>query len=230
MKIWLVISALLSLCIVLAACGNSGAGKPTTSDTATAAGATAASATSSTASSAPPALRSLKGDEDDDETGERLANTNKDNDVDFDNDLKPQPGYNDSDDGPVRDYGRPASTAEESKLEDIAVRYYSVAARGDGATGCSLTDANFAKSVPEDYGSGAGPAYARGKTCPVVLTAIFKHAHAELAGAVRVTAVRVKGGQALVLVGSTTMPARFLALQRTHGVWGVVGLLGTEMP
>jgi hypothetical protein len=64
----------------------------------------------------------------------------------------------------------------------------------------------------------------------VVLSAIFKHAHAELSGKVLITAVRVQSDQALVLVGSTTMPAEYVSLRHTHGVWGIVGLLGTQMP
>jgi hypothetical protein len=175
-------------------------------------------------------LRSLKGDEDDDETSEHLSDTSKDNDADFDNDLKPQPGYDDADDGSVRDYGHAASPAEEQELRGIVTRYFGAALKGDGKTGCSLIDANFVKAIPEDYGRGAGPAYSRGNTCPVVLSATFEHAHAELSGPVLVTAVRVHGDEALVLVGSTTMPARYVSLRHSGGVWGIVGLLGTPMP
>lgn len=225
--------ALLSLC-GLAACGGSGAERRVSSDASTAVSTTAAATTATAAStgvaSAPPSLRSLKGDEDDDETGENLGNESKDNDADFDNDLKPQPGYNDSDDGSVRTYGHAATSAQRAQLEGIVTRYFAAAAKGDGATGCMLIDAQFVKAIPEDYGSGAGPAYARGKTCPVVLSAIFRHAHAELSGRARITAVRVQGDRALVLVGSTTMPGASVSLRKARGVWGIVGLLGTPTP
>jgi hypothetical protein len=233
MKFLFAMLALLSLCAGLTACGGSSTEKHATgggSSVATTRPTTTATTTSTAVASAPPSLHSLKGDEDDDETSGHLSDTSKDNDADFDNDLKPQPPYNDSDDGPMRTYGHAATSAQEVQLKGIVTRYFAAAAKGDGATGCSLTDANFVKAIPEDYGSGAGPAYARGKTCPVVLSAIFDHVHAELSGKVLITAVRVQGDQALALLGSTTMPAKYVSLQHTHGVWGIVGLLGTGMP
>ncbi len=223
---------LLSLCIWVAACGHSSAEKQASS--ASIAGATSTPATTTTTATTvatvPPSLRSLKGDEDDDETTEHLSDTSKDNDSDFDNDLKPQPGYDDADDGPIRTYGHAANATQEQRLKGIVERYFAAAGSGDGAAGCSLIDANFVNSIPEDYGRGAGPAYSRGKTCPVVLSAIFKHVHAELSGPVLVTAVRIDGSQALVLVGSATMSARYVLLENAHSVWGIVGLLGTPMP
>jgi hypothetical protein len=224
--------ALLSLCIGLSACGHSSTEKRVISATSTvdATGKPATATTARSVATAPPPLRSLKGDEDDDETGENLGNSSKDNDADFDNDLKPQPGYGDSDDGPIRTYGHAANATQEQRLKGIVERYFAAAASGDGATGCLLIDAKFVKVIPEDYGQAPGPTYARGKTCPVVLSAIFKHAHAELSGPVLVTAVRIQGNQASVLVGSTTMSARYVSLQHAHGVWGIVGLLGNPMP
>lgn len=216
----------LLLCVGFSACGSSTRGLTGSSDDASVTGAAA----QTNATSAPPSLRSLKGDEDDDETSEHMSDTSKDNDADFDNDLKPQPGYNDSDDGPVRSYGHAATAAKEAQLKGIVTRYFAAAKGGDGKTGCSLTDANFVKAIPEDYGQAPGPAYSRGKTCPVVLSAIFKHDHAELSSPVLVTAVRIQGDQALVLVGSTTMSARSVTLQHSHGVWGIVGLLGNPTP
>jgi len=235
MKSLLAVFVLLSLCVGLAACGSSTPEKhaPTSSSSAsTSAAPTATAGTTTTTGdvSAPRSIGSLKGDEDDDETSEHLSDTSKDNDADFDNDLKPQPGYDDSDDGPVRNYGHAAGAAQEARLKGIVTRYFAAAAKGDGKTGCTLIDAHFVTAIPEDYGRGAGPAYSRGNTCPVVLSAIFKHAHAQLSGRIRVTAVRIQGAQALVLVGSTTMAAGYVSLQRTGGVWGIVGLLGTPMP
>jgi hypothetical protein len=226
------ILALLLLCAGVVACGNSGAEKHAASVAPTAVVGTTTTATTApkSAAGAAPSLRSLEGDEDDDETDEHLSDTSKDNDADFDNDLKPQPGYDDSDDGPVRDYGRAASPAQEKLLKGVVLRYFAAAASGDGATGCSLIDANFVKAIPEDYGQAPGPTYSRGKTCPVVLSATFKHAHAELSGSVLVTAVRIQGNRALVLVGSTTMPAGYVELKHARGRWGIVGLLGTPMP
>jgi len=229
-KFSLAFFTLLSLCIGLAACGHSGAEKHVAADASSSVTTTTAATIPRTAESDTLSLSSLKGDEDDDETSEHLSDTSKDNDADFDNDLKPQPGYNDSDDGPVRNYGHAASPTEERQLKGIVTRYFAAAAKSDGVGGCAQIDATFIKAIPEDYGQAPGPAYSRGKTCPVVMSAIFKHAHSELSGPVLVTGVRIQGNQAFVLVGSTTMSARYVTLRHAHGVWGIVGLLGTQMP
>jgi hypothetical protein len=229
MKSLLAISAVL--CIGLAACGHSTTEKSGASDASIAPATNTTTATTSTSAvSARPSLRNLKGDEDDDETGENLGNSSKDNDADFDNDYKPSPGYYDPDDGAVRNWGHAAPPALDKTLTGIVQRYFAAAAAGNGKGACALITPVFVHAIPEDYGQAPGPVYLRGKTCAAVMTKLFKHAHRELAGGTVVTGVRVGGGEALVLIGSPTMIARYVALRRSHGSWRVNGLLGAQMP
>jgi len=202
----------------LCACGGSSKGSGSTLSTAT------------EASSIPPALRGLRGDEDDDESGENVGNTS-DGDADFDNDSKSKnSGYYDSDDGGIRAYGHAASATQSQQLTAVVKRYYAAAAAGDGPAACSLIDPSFVKAIPEDYGSGAGPAYLRGKTCPAVMSLLFRHDHRALVGETIIVGVRVKGNQAYVLVGSKNRPASYVTLQRERNAWRVDGLLGTPFP
>jgi hypothetical protein len=180
--------------------------------------------------------RSLLGDEDDEDTPEGTRPhrdvTTGDSDNDFDRDLPKQGGYYDSDDAPIRDFGNAATGTQKRALTLLAQRYFAVAVRGDGSAGCSLFTSNFAKAVPEDYGHGsAGPSYlSAGHTCAVVLTLMFKRMHAELAAPIKITAVRVKGSEALVLIGSHVMPASALMALHKGAGWRIVGLLGLPLP
>ncbi len=228
MKRWIAVVAMLSLVIVLGACG--GSGKVASSPR----------ARSSVGGELPPALalanaapqlRGLKGDEDDDDQGvPNLGNSSKDNDADADNDLEKSSGYYDRDDGPVLSYGRAASPSEERTLKAVVERYYAVGVSADGKAACALTDPVYVRAIPEDYGRAPGPLYARGKTCAKVMSLLFRHIHAELTSGIVVTGVRVSASEALVLVGSKTMTARYVALRRRGNVWQVIGLLGVTLP
>jgi hypothetical protein len=176
---------------------------------------------------------SLKGDEDDDDTaaGETPGNSSHDNDADFDNDYKKESkGYRDSDDSSVVAYGHATNPADWRAIAALVKRYYAAAAADDGATGCSLIYSTFAKAVPEDYGQGAGPAYSRGTTCPVVMSKTFEHFHSQLAGPVIVTSVRVSGLEGRALLGSHTMVARYIRVKREHGTWKINQLIGESLP
>jgi len=180
--------------------------------------------------------RHLMGDEDDEDTPEGTRPhgdvTTGDSDNDFDHDVSKQGGYYDSDDAPIRDFGNAATGTQKQALTLLAQRYFAAAATRDGSAGCSLFTSNFVKAVPEDYGHGsAGPSYlSAGHTCAAVLTLMFKHMHPELAAPIEVTAVRVKGGEALVLIGSHVMPASALTALHEAVGWRLVGLLGPPLP
>jgi hypothetical protein len=220
--------ALLSMC--LSACGEASKGTGFTPRVSTSA---AVHSAPSTVSREAPALRNLRGDEDDDDTPSNHASDNSnDNDADFDNDSKANEskGYYDSDDASARTYGQPANGADNSTIGALVKRYYAAAAAGNGASACSLIDSLFAKSIPEDYGRGAGPAFARGNTCAVVMSKLFKHDHSKLPAAIVVTDIRVNGSQARALIGSKTVPASYLPLKRERGVWKVDALSALPMP
>ncbi|MGC2373174.1 MAG: hypothetical protein WA484_04790 [Solirubrobacteraceae bacterium] len=177
------------------------------------------------------------GDAEDDEsesktTGAKPAG-DSDNDNDNDNDVADNAGkgYYDKDDGVISGFGHAADARDEHAVTVVVKRYYEAAAAGDGATACSLTYPIFAKAIPEDYGQEPGPSYLRGaKTCAAVMSLFFEHEHQRLTAALEVTGVRMGDGEALVLLGSKTESASFVALKRSHGAWRVDELLGFPLP
>lgn len=226
--------ALLGACV--GACGGSGKGAGSSSQaTATTAatvakGGAAASGASTTTPSA--AVSSFKGDEDDDESASNHTSTSNryDNDADFDNDAIKNKGYYDGDDSVISASGRAASGAEERAIAALVKRYYAAAAASDGAKACRLIYSSIEEAIPEDYGQPPGPSYSRGKTCAVVMSKTFAHAHSQLAGGFAVTGVRVEGREARALLSSRTLPASFILLRRERGAWKISELLGQPLP
>jgi hypothetical protein len=221
--------ALLSLGVT--ACGDTST--PTRLTHSGASTAPAAAASVAAANRAAPDLRDLKGDEDDDDTPAGYTGSSKyDNDADFDNDYKKENnGYYDNDDASVLDYGHAADAAELKTVTGIVERYYKAAAADDGAEACSMIQPSLAKSLPEDYGQAPGPAYLRGaRTCQAVMSLVFKYRRSLVSGSIRVTAVRVESDKALALLGSKTMPASDMPLERERGSWTVSSLLDSPLP
>lgn len=216
----------------VSACGS--AKKSTTSTSRTASRvASSRGASAPTSSNIAPTSRHLKGDEDDDDVGGELNKPGPvDSDNDTDNDYRDNAskGYYDSDDGAVPTYGHPASAADTQALTALAKRYFAAATAGEAAKACSMITSVLVKAIPEDYGRAPGPVYLRGSTCQAVMTHLFKHVRAQLAASTVVTGVRVNGSQAHVLLGSTTMPASYLFVERERGAWKIAGLLGVPLP
>jgi hypothetical protein len=100
-------------------------------------------------------------------------------------------------------------------------RYQAAAAASDGARACSLLFSLYAEAIPEDYGHVSSLPYAHGPTCAVVMSKIFKHEHRHFDTAFRVTGVRVRGNNAIALLGSPTLLASFLSMRRERGTWKV---------
>jgi hypothetical protein len=139
--------------------------------------------------------------------------------------------YHDKDDRATLSFGHVPTAANRAAITAVAAHYYAALAAKNGATTCSLLLSSLAQSVPEDYAGGAAPAYLRGgKTCQTVLSMLSKHFHAQLAGTIKVTGVRVDGNHAEVLIGSTTMPASDIAVMREGKAWKVAELLGSALP
>jgi hypothetical protein len=222
----LLTAVLLSLAAT--ACGDSGNGTHHQADVAS----TASSGTQTkSVPTGTPIQSSFRGDEDDDETRSNYTGSNRyDNDVDYDNDTHENTGYHDSDDSSAHAFGHAPSATDRRAIATLVKRYYADAATSDGAKACALIYSILAETIPEDYGRGAGPAYSRGKTCAVVMTKYFKHNHSQLAGAVKMTGVRVNGNEAHAFLGSKAMPASLMPVQREHGKWKIDALLGLPMP
>jgi hypothetical protein len=150
---------------------------------------------------------------------------------DQDKDSSAAAGYYDGDDGNIRYYGQAASTSDARAIMTLLTRYYAAAATEDGARACALTYFLDVETLPEQYGQPPGPLWLRGaKTCPAVLSRVFRHFHSLLTPRVEVTAVRVSGDRADVLVGFTTLPAGFVKARREGGVWKIDGLLAVALP
>lgn len=232
----LLASLAIALIVVgLGACGSSGkdAGSASEASATTVATAAKSGAPASGASTTPSAaVNSFKGDEDDDESASNHTSTSNkyDNDADFDNDAIKNKSYYDGDDSAISASGRAASPAEERAIAALVKRYYAAAAASDGAKACRLIYSTLEEAIPEDYGQPPGPAYSRGKTCAVVMSKTFAHAHSQLAGGFAVTGVRVEGKEAHALLGSRTLPASFILLRRERGAWKIYELLGQPLP
>jgi hypothetical protein len=175
------------------------------------------------------ATSSFMGDIDDEEENSSGSSVG-DTDADIDNDVKEHSAYQDRDDALIQAYGHKANAADYRTAVGFVKRYYASAAAGDGAAVCSMMSPAFAKRVPKEFGSTAGPVYMRGDTCPVVMSRLFKHDHQKLTTVSEVTGVRVKDGQALVLLGSHTLPASYIYLIRQGGAWQSMDLLATPLP
>jgi hypothetical protein len=129
-------------------------------------------------------------------------------------------------------YGHEASAADRRAITALVERYYAAAAAGDGKTGCRLIYSSIAGAVPEDYGKPPGPAYSRGKTCPVVLAKVFGHIHGEAAGlaVTAVTGVRVYRDRGFAELRSSVTPNGEIFVEREHGSWKIGALMGKEQP
>ena len=139
--------------------------------------------------------------------------------------------YYDRDDGEVSDYGHAASAAEASAITALTKAYYAAAAAGNGARACQLTYYLEAETLPEQYAQPPGPRWLHGlDTCPALLMRVFEHFHAALSVPVVVTAVRVDGTRAEVLVGFRALPAGFLKARLEGHRWKVDSLLAAPLP
>lgn len=209
--------------VVIVACG--GSGTPNDSRAVTSAARTAAPIS-------PTGTRPLRGDGDDDNdarTGETRSSKD-DNDSDYDNDTREKFGFYDADDAAMVKWGKAAGPVDLLAISSVVKRYYAAAVAGDGSASCALLTILFAEAIPEDYGRGAGPSYARGSTCQVVSSKLFRHIHAQLARPIVVVAVRVQGKMARAMIGSQAAPAAVLPLRGEAGMWKVDSLLASTLP
>jgi len=227
-------SALTILLVVtVAGCGGASLRTPTVR---TAASATSTAATTPTAVRAAAPRGRLEGDEDDDDT---IANTTHggllDTDADSDNDSKAaqNKSYHDADDRAELVWGHGAGAHDAREIVALIKRYYSFAAARNGTRGCELIYPLFAKAIPEDYGQPPGPPALRGKTCPEVMTKLYRQERGHLgqdAATLRVTSVRALRGQALAFVGFATTPAGYIDVRLDRGRWTIDGVLVKALP
>jgi hypothetical protein len=224
--------------LVLVGCGGERKGAGSAANASAHAGASASAPAGGDASAGVASVPGgVKGDEDDDDTnGANNPSLAFDKDLDRDNDsaeeASSRSSYYDNDDGYFRYFGHPASAADEQAIKALVRGYYAAAAAEDGAKACALSHRFLAnKVIPEDEGRNSGPSYLHGlTTCPAILTRLFKHIHNQIAAAVQVVAVRVKGDEARALFGSRTTPAEFTEARREGAAWKISRVLGSRLP
>jgi len=201
--------ALVALSVALASCGSSGKDDSQSSATAT----TATVATTTTPSKAPPAPVLAKADRDhDNDVGTIEADKNNDS---------------------VVDYGHAASPSEQRAITALVKRYYAAAVAENGAAACSMLYSTLEEAVPEDYGqSPPSQPYMRGKTCPAVVTLLFKHFHPQLAleaPKLRVARVRLVEHHGLAILHFGALPERQISVAREGHIWRIQMLLDSEI-
>ena len=139
----------------------------------------------------------------------------------------------DPDDHTTEDFGHAASSAQKRALTKAVKAYYVAALAEEGATGCSMLVRSLEKAVPLDYGQPPGPPSLRGKTCPEVMSKVFKQNHQQLASEVpsmTFIRVRVGGNRGLVFMTFKTPEPRDIGAQLEGGTWKVGGLLDDPLP
>jgi hypothetical protein len=140
----------------------------------------------------------------------------------------------DSDDRSVLDFGHAANAADSRQITALIRRYYAAAAAEDGTKACSMIYSTYAEAIPEDYGtSPPGPAYARGTTCPAVLTLVFKHFHNEIMARLpklEVSRIRIREHQGVAVLSFPGMSEREIRLSREGRTWKAIALTDSELP
>lgn len=134
----------------------------------------------------------------------------------------------------ILSFGHAADASNAQVITALVRRYYRAEAAENGAAACSMLYSTYEESVPEDYGtSPPGPAYARGTTCPAVMTLVFKHFHGQIAARLpklKVSRVRLSGHQGVVVLSFGSMPEREIHVDREGRTWKVVALMDAELP
>jgi hypothetical protein len=135
-------------------------------------------------------------------------------------------GDHNDDDGKVLFYGHAADAGDQRTSSTLVRGYFAAAAAEDGKRACTLLIQFVAESVPEEDGHSP---QLFGKTCPVVMSKLFKLNHKQLAAknaSLQVLAVRVEGQKALVVLGFPNIPeVRQIAERRVAGTWRLLELL-----
>jgi hypothetical protein len=160
---------------------------------------------------------------------ELMVDADKDNDVGTFNDDR-----NNSETLPF-EYGHPASAADKRAVAAMIEVYYKIAENEEGAKACSMIYLSLAEGVAEDYGHGsAGEHYlSSGRTCPQVMTLLFKHFHAVLTielPLLKVSKVLLVQHHGLAVLTFGKLPEREISIRKEGPTWKVQQLLDSEVP
>jgi ketosteroid isomerase-like protein len=121
-------------------------------------------------------------------------------------------------------YGREANAADKLAVTAVVKHYYAAAAKGDGATACSLLDRTLATGLGESRGDRVA--------CADVIASYFKDQHEQLAAdevsTMTVLDVRVDGNEGIATVAFRNAPSGRILVRREEDAWKVNALLDTE--
>lgn len=152
----------------------------------------------------------------------------------YDGDDGSSPKTEAKDDEEIEIYGRPATPAEYRSTVAFVKSYFAAAAAGDGTEACGLLLPGLAKDIGGSYEKPGEPAYLHGKTCPEVMTKLFKHRHKLMVAAaagLEVTDVRVTAKTAFVLVAfKGVREPRYLGIERYGDTWKLEALIDSPYP
>jgi hypothetical protein len=227
-KTLLAVSTALLLALSAGACSSSDSGKRTTTTTSQVAEATG---------DGHPNSDQEKPDVDKDQD---LANPDEDDhgspeptDRDNDSDSSGK-SYYDDDDQTILRYGHAANASDVSAITTLVKRYFALATAENGAKACTLLYSTYAEAVPEDFGtSPPGPAYARGTSCPEVMTKLFRHFHDEVLARrplLKVARVRLIEHHGVVVLSFGALPAREVHVRREGHTWKMAALIDSLLP
>lgn len=195
------------------ACGGNSAHSISLTSPAATTGATGSTATVSTSTVAPEPVKAK-------------ADVDKDNNLGVASDEKSN--------GDVLGLGKAASASEKRAVTTLVKRYYAAAGAEDGAMACAMIYSTLSESIPEDYGqSPPGPPYLHGKTCPAVMTLLFKHLHPQIAlelPKLEVVRVRLIEHHGIAVLRFGALPERQISVAREGRSWKIQGLIDSEIP
>jgi hypothetical protein len=135
----------------------------------------------------------------------------------------------DEDDSQFLERGQPASARERAEIVALVRRYYRYAAAANGKAACAVLYSATATEVIEerdDWG-------VRGKTCPVLMTKIFRRLHARIEADLRsMKIVRVRtdrlDGYIVMRVPGSTISHEF-SLRRVGRLWQIGQVIDRNM-
>ncbi|MGC2374842.1 MAG: hypothetical protein WA484_13295 [Solirubrobacteraceae bacterium] len=134
-------------------------------------------------------------------------------------------GDNNDDDEQILDFGHTADAADNRAITALVTRYYAAAAAEDGTGACSLLTPFIAESVVEDYRHTS----LNGKSCPAVMSKLFKRQHREILSknaTLKVMRVGIEGNSSLVVLDFPTIPeVREITVRRSANTWTILSLL-----
>jgi hypothetical protein len=140
-----------------------------------------------------------------------------------------QPSRPPQNDDYISTYGHEATEPDRREITALVNRYYAAAVAEDGARACPMIYSSVALSLPKDYGNSSSPSYMHGKSCPAVLSNMFKHlpgqTTADLAST-KVTGVRVRGNHGFAQFTSRSFPTGEIAVGKEGGTWKLMVVIG----